>query len=223
MFLNTSKVKQKDSVGHSQIQDGRSMEATKKRKTMTEQHADMQWPAKPIPSFDATLQTYPWPYGSDELLKERSIVRQILEIGHSIRMPNLKWTGLLCLHTPPGIGLLGMPISVEEAFIDSDGKRNMLVDRAHEHFNTSWKLEVLALIKKITDGCDETTRQRQHFLLYERTEEHLYATVDNIDKLRSLFDRLKPETIALVFRCNTTNEIRRAMVYPTTAYCFLTI
>jgi hypothetical protein len=114
-----------------------------------------------------------------------------------------------------------MRVTVDEAFIESESKRNLLVDRTHEHFNTTWKLEVQAMMNNTNQVQDERARQRLRFALYEKTEEHLYDTVDKIDKMRSLYDSLKPETINLVRRCSTTNEIRRSMVMPTEVTSFL--
>ena len=198
------------------------MDTNKKRKyTASVDSIDIDWPAKAIPSFDSTLKLYSWPYGSAAVLEERIIVKDLLEIAHSIRMPELKWVGIAGFYSSNGIGLLGMRLSVDEAFVDSELKRISLVDLAHEHFNTTWKLEVQAMTSKANDGRDEHARQRQRFMFYEKTEEHLYATVDKIDKMRSLYDSLKPETIDLVRRCSTTNEIRRSMVVPTEVCTFL--
>lgn len=197
------------------------MNTSKKRKTTTVEREQNDWPIKAIPSFDSTLNIYPWPYGPAAVLEERRTVRQLLEVAHSIRMPELKWAGLAGFYSSNGIGMLGMRLSVDEAFIDSEAKRNTLVDRAHELFNTTWKLEVQAIMNNSSDGDDEQARLRVNFMFYERTEEHLYATVDKLDKLRSLYISLKPETIELIRRCSTTNEIRRSMVVPTEAYAFL--
>jgi hypothetical protein len=197
------------------------MNTSKKRKTTTVEREQNDWPIKAIPSFDSTLNIYPWPYGPAAVLEERRTVRQLLEVAHSIRMPELKWAGLAGFYSSNGIGMLGMRLSVDEAFIDSEAKRNTLVDRAHELFNTTWKLEVQAIMNNSSDGNDEQARLRVNFMFYERTEEHLYATVDKLDKLRSLYISLKPETIELIRRCSTTNEIRRSMVVPTEACAFL--
>jgi hypothetical protein len=197
------------------------MNTIKKRKTHTVESEHSDWPVKAIPSFDSTLNVYPWPYGPAAVLEERATVRQLLEVAHSIRMPELKWAGIPGFYSANGIGVLGMRLSVDEAFIDSEAKRNTLVDRAHELFNTTWKLEVQAITNRANDSNDDQARLRLRFLFYERTEEHLYSTVDKIDKLRSLYVLLKPETIELIKRCSTTNEIRRSMVVPTEVYAFL--
>ena len=199
-----------------------SMQKSKKIKyTMSSNSVDMEWPAKAIPSFDSTLKAYSWPYGPGVLLEERSTMKQLLELAHSIRMPELNWAGFAGFYSSNGIGILGMRLSVDEAFVDSETKRNALVDRAHDLFNTTWKLEVQAMTIKGNVGVDQETRQTQQFIFYEKTEDHLYATVDKIDKLRSLYDNLKPETIDLVRRCSTTNEIRRSMIVPTEVCAFL--
>jgi hypothetical protein len=197
------------------------MDTSKRRRTITLERDDSDWPPKAIPSFDSTLIVYPWSYGPAAVLQERSTIRQLLELAHSIRMPNLKWAVLPGFCSSNGIGLLGMRVTVDEAFIDSEAKRNTLVDRAHEHFNTTWKLEVQAITATANEVNEERVRQRMRFVLYEKTEEHLYETVDKIDNMRSLYGSLKPETINLVRRCSTTNEIRRSMVMPTEVASFL--
>jgi len=197
------------------------MDTSKKRKIIAFERYDSNWPTKAIPSLDSTLIVYPWSYGSTAVLQERSNIRQLLELAHSIRMPNLKWACLPGFCSSNGIGILGMRVTIDEAFIESESKRNLLVDRTHEHFNTTWKLEVQAMMNNTNLVNDERAQQSLRFTMYEKTEEHLYDTVDKIDKMRSLYDSLKPETINLVRRCSTTNEIRRSMVMPTEVTSFL--
>ncbi len=170
------------------------------------------WPGKALPSLDPTLQPYAWPYGPGELIEERHTIGKILELAHSIRMPNLKWPGLASFYSNQGVGLLGMMLTAEEAFVDSDVKRNMLVDRVHHYFNIDWKMEVQAMTSNPNDGMAEQKRQSLRLVHYHLTEDHLYDTVNKIDRLRSLFDSLKPETIDLVRRCATHNDIKRSML-----------
>lgn len=198
------------------------MDVSKKRKYNA--HATgstSNWPLKAIPSLDSTLKLYYFPHGPAALLEERSTVRQLLEVAHSIRMPELNWVGFNGFCSSNGIGLLGMRLSVDEAFVDSETKRNALVDRAHDHFNTSWKLEVQAMAQDTCANGDKNARYGAPFLLYEKTEEHLYATIDKIDKMRVLYEILRPETVDLLRRCITTNEIRRAMAFPMEVNTFL--
>jgi hypothetical protein len=179
------------------------------------------WPAKALPSFDSTLHTYYWPHGPNALLEERRTVHDILQAAHLLRMPVLEWPGVAASYSCAGVGFLGMHLSVDEAFIEADTKRNMLVDRAHQNFNTTWKLEVQALTCDLHDGLSSTERAALRFQHYELTEEYLYATVDKIDAMRVLFDSLKPETVALIGRCRTTNELRRSMVVTVSPCLFL--
>jgi hypothetical protein len=193
-----------------------------KRKRMPEGEAPTGfWPAKALPSFDSTLQTYCWPYGPNELLEERRTVKRILEAAHSVRMPVLEWPGVAATYSCAGVGFLGMHLSVDEAFVEAETKRNMLVDRAHQCFNTTWKMEVLALTCNLNDGLNDRERAALRFRHYELTEEYLYAIVDKIDAMRVLFDNLKPETVGLIGRCRTTNELRRSMVVTVTPSVFL--
>jgi hypothetical protein len=179
------------------------------------------WPSKALPSFDSTLHTYLWPHGPQALLEERKTVLRILEVAQSVRMPMLEWPGFAAAYTCAGVGFLGMHLSVDEAFIEADTKRNMLVDRAHMHFNTTWKLEVLALTGDLNDGLSVNERAELRFRHYELTEENLYAVVDKIDTMRALFYSLQPETVDLVRCCRTTNELRRSMVVTITPCVFL--
>lgn len=174
--------------------------------------APAPWPGKALPSLDPTLQPYPWPYGPGALIDERSIIGSILEIAHSIRMPNLKWPGLAAYYSSQGIGLLGMTLSSDEAFVDSDDKRNMLVDRVHHFFNVDWKMEVQAMTSNPNDGLSATKRESLRVVHYHLTEDHLYDTVNKIDRMRSLYDSLKPETVDLVRRCATHNDLKRSML-----------
>ena len=181
------------------------------------------WPNKALPSLDPTLQPYAFPYGPAALIDERNLVCNILELAHSIRMPNLKWPSLTAYYNNQGIGLLGMTISSDEAFVDSEDKRNLLVDRVHHFFNVDCKMEVQAMTSNPNDGMSETKRQSMRVVHYHLTEDHLYDTVNKIDRLRSLFDSLKPETVDLIRRCTTHKEIKRSMLVtyrPQTALFF---
>jgi len=179
------------------------------------------WPPLAIPSLDATLPLYVWPHGPEQLVQERRTVKSILETAHELRMPVLQWPSLAVSRSYCGIGFLGMSLSVDEVFVDSTAKRNMLVDRAHQCFNTTWKLEVQALTCNAGDGLDDAAREQQRFANYEMTKDHLYLTVDKIDGLRGLYGSLRPETVALLACCGSTNEVRRSMVMSTEPCVFL--
>lgn len=184
----------------------------RKRDTTGPAQRPHEWPVKALPSFDSTLHTFTWPHGPAALLEERRTVKEILEAAQSLRMPVVQWPGMAVMSSCCGTGFLGMSVSVDECFVESQAKRNLLVDRAHQLFNTIWKLEVQALTCNAHDWLDEPARVSQRFQHYDMTEEHLYATVDKIDSMRALYDNLKPETVDLMRRCATTNEIRRSMV-----------
>jgi len=188
------------------------MAAGHKRKAEAESALHSEWPAQPLPSLDPTLQTYEFRYGPAALLEERRIVTSMFDLAHSIRMPVLEWPGLSSFFSHKGIGLLGMELSCEEGFVDSDEKRNMLVDRLHTYFNTQWKMEVLAITSNPNDGLSAEKRRSARVMHYAKTLDHLYASVDKIDLLRSLFDSLRPETVDLIMRCRSNTEIRRSML-----------
>jgi len=90
----------------------------------------------------------------------------------------------------------------------------MLVDRVHHYFNVDWKMEVQAMTSNPNDGMSAQKRQSVRTMHYQLTEDHLYDTVNKIDRLRSLYDSLKPETVDLVRRCRTTDDVRRSMLAP---------
>jgi hypothetical protein len=136
-------------------------------------------------------------------------------------MPSLSWTGLAAHYIHEGVGLLGMLMSCDDAFVGSHAQRNMLVDRAHHYFNGEWKLEVLALTGNTSDTRDTATRDSVRLLYYHLTEDHLYDVVDKVDQLHSMHNSLKPETIDLVGRCRTTTDVKHVMVAPTDPASFL--
>lgn len=171
-----------------------------------------EWIAKALPSLDPSLQSYAWPYGPGALIDERAKIAKILEVAHSIRIPQLEWPGIATYYSDKGIGLLGMVIKPEEVFVDSDELRNILVDRVHHYFNIDWKMEVLAITSNPNDGMHAVKRQSLRVLHYQLTEEHLYNTVNKIDMLRSLYEGLKPETVDLIRRCTSHAELKRSMV-----------
>lgn len=184
--------------------------SSKRQRTLDPIKGHSDWPGKALPSLDPTLQPYAWTYGPAALIDERGMVNKILEIAHSIRMPSLKWPCLASYYSNNGIGLLGMMLSPEDAFVDSDEKRNMLVDRVHHYFNVDWKMEVQAMTCNTSENM--ANRKSVRSMHYHLTEEHLYETVDKIDRLYSLFETLKPETVDLIRRCKTTNDVRRSML-----------
>lgn len=190
------------------------MAGNKKRKEMTAPSAgDGSWHLKALPTLDSTLHPYRWPYGPAALVQERSTVTKILERAHEIRMPSLRaWPHLPISNYRNGIGFLGMYMSQEDVFVNSDHRRNMLVDRAHQCFNVDWKLEVQALSANADDGLDAGQRASMRYLHYQMAEEHLYQVVDGIDTLQGLYDELKPETVELINRCACTIDVKRSMV-----------
>ena len=173
------------------------------------------WPTKAIPSLDPSLQHFSWPYGPAALVQERGIVARILKTAHTIRMPELKWPGLAACYSHEGVGLLGMRMSSDDAFVGSHAKRNELVDRAHHYFNCEWKMEVLALTSTANYSQDAELRDSVRVLHYNLAEEHLHDVVDCIDQLHSMHMSLQPETRDLLARCRTANDVKRAMLAPT--------
>lgn len=189
------------------------MDSSKKRQRPAETSpGQFEWIGKALPSLDPTLQPYAWPYGPGPLIEERATVARILEIAHSIRMPQLQWPGLAAYYSNQGVGLLGMIMTSDEAFVESDEKRNLLVDRVHHYFNVDWKMEVQAMTSNLRDGMSAAKRQSLRIVHYQLTEDHLYDTVNKIDRLRHLFDGLKSETVDLIRRCSSHNEIKRSML-----------
>lgn len=189
------------------------MDSSKKRQRPAETSpAQFEWFGKALPSLDPALQPYAWPYGPGPLIEERATVARILEIAHSIRMPQLQWPGLAAYYSNQGVGLLGMVMTSDEAFVESDEKRNLLVDRVHHYFNVDWKMEVQAMTSNLRDGLSAAKRQSLRIVHYQLTEDHLYDTVNKIDRLRHLFDGLKSETVDLIRRCSSHNEIKRSML-----------
>jgi hypothetical protein len=177
------------------------------------------WPTKAIPSLDPGLQHFSWPYGPAALIEERGVVARILKTAHTIRMPALKWPGHASCYSHEGVGLLGMRMSSDDAFVATPAKRNELVDRAHHYFNCEWKMEVRALSTG-SIAQPEEARDSMRLLHYNLTEEHLYDVVDHIDQLHSMHMSLKPETRDLLARCRTANEVKRAMVAPSDPAAF---
>lgn len=173
------------------------------------------WPTRAIPTLDPTLLPYAWSYGSGALVDERKLLRTLMQKGTELRLPVLDWPCLPASYERDGIGFLGMFLSDKDVFVDSQVKRNMLVDRAHQYFNLQWKFEVQALCSNLNDGLDHLQRTHMQFLNYQRTEIHLYKVVDTIDLMRDIHDRLKPETVDLIKRSHTHRELTTSMLMPT--------
>ena len=193
------------------------MSQTKKQKTHTHDTGSTYgaWPAKAIPTLDPTLLPYTWPYASSALVEERNLIRTLAKLAGDLRVPIVEWPCVPPAYERDGIGFLGMYLSDRDLFVDSQLKRNMLVDRAHQYFNLQWKFEVQALSSDPTNGLDHVQRARVQFMNYKRTETHLHKVVDTIDTMRDIHDRLKPETKDLIQRSHTLTELTTSMLMTT--------
>ena len=102
------------------------------------------WSEKLLPSCDNSVQSYCWNQGARELIAERKRVAEILALRVQAKRGPESMLNQNQRVERQGIGYLGISMSFQEAFIDSDAKRITLMDRAHTYFNAQWKRDVIS-------------------------------------------------------------------------------
>jgi sucrose-6-phosphatase len=105
------------------------------------------WRERLLPTCDNSVQSYCWNHGARELIAERKRVAEILAL--RVQAKRGPW------HVErQGIGYLGISMSFQEAFIDSDTERITLMDRVHTYFNAQWKRDVISF-QQLPETCGD--------------------------------------------------------------------
>ena len=181
-----------------------------------------EWIEKPLPRSDDRVQCYCWNHGARELIAERTRVAEILALHAKAKRGPWHREDL----KRQGIGYLGIPMSFQEAFIDSDAKRITLVDRVHTYFNSRWKRDVISFQQessyhhtRFPDASDRDSDarieawRREILMRYEEVEGHFTMLLENLVLMQALYEELKPETRDLINRCTSHEQLDKSMLF----------
>jgi hypothetical protein len=162
------------------------------------------WPVQKVHPFT-------WPYGPRELIAERKRVLEIMALRAKIERPvdhNGKPTQT------------GYPMSFKDAFIEDDYARSwmMLEIQNFRDWRSVTVKEHLHTFPVGPSGTAELRAKRQADwcasmnVCYGWTQRFLNQTNDNLLEMHALCAELKPETLALVKRCSSYEELDRSML-----------
>jgi hypothetical protein len=159
----------------------------------------VEWPEKILPTRDDGIQAFSWNYGARELVAEMKRVSQILVLRAKLEKP--------CDRKD----YLSFPMSLQEAFIDSDAKRIELIDRLHIYFNSNWKRDVVStILERSQQGTKGWTEAIQ--ASYKHAVSIFVMNHENLLLMQALHEELKPETQDLIRRCTNHKQIERSML-----------
>jgi hypothetical protein len=163
------------------------------------------WPA------ETRVQPFTWPYGPRELIAERKKVCEIMALRAQVEKP-VDWN-----RNPTKTGY---PLSFQDAFVEDDDIRIYLMLEI-KNFR-DWRREV---VKERLDsfpvgpnGTAERKAKREFEYceamkqVYGWTNGFLAQTYDKLLEMQALCSELKPETLALVKRCSSHEELDRSML-----------
>ena len=163
------------------------------------------WPEKKRP------QPFTWPHGTRELIAERKRILEIMALRVKVEKP-VDWNG-----NPTNTGY---PLSFQDAFIRNDNNFTWLMLDL-QGFRDWRKLAVRENLASFPDGPSGTAelkKKRQADwcasmnVVYGRTEVLLQQSVNNLLEIQALCSELKPETLALVKRCSSYEQLDRSML-----------
>lgn len=186
------------------------------------------WPAGP------SVQPFTWPYGPRELIAERQRVREILLLRAKVEKPAGYWN---CNLTKTGYEL-----SFQETFVQDDHARVTLMKQIESSRDWRSEIvkerldtfPVLPVSPNPTTAfptgrhpgsyvCLQMKAEAEHAqasaewcvsinATYGWTLGFLQQTSDNLLGMQALCSELKPETLGLVRRCDTPEELDRSML-----------
>jgi hypothetical protein len=181
--------------------------------TATDREAKLQlalalapaWPAEP------RVQPFTWPYGPRELIAERKKVCEIMALRAQVEKP-LDWN-----RNPT---ITGYPLSFQHAFVEDDNDRVWLMDEIKDF--RDWRREVVKeRLDSFPVGPNGTAERKAKRELeyceamkqvYGWTKGFLAQTNDKLLEMQALCSELKPETLALVKRCSSHEELDCSML-----------
>ena len=165
-------------------------------------------PAWPV---ETGVQPFTWPYGPRELIAERKRVAEIMTLRVKVEKP-LDWNG----HPT----ITGYPLSFQDAFVPNDNTRiwlmleinsfqdwrSLVVKQRLDTFPVGPSGTAERRAKRESDWCAEMN------VYYGWIKGFLAQTSNNLLEMQALCSELKPETLALVKRCSSYEELDRSMM-----------
>jgi len=162
------------------------------------------WPA------ETGVQPFTWPYGPRELIAERKRVAEIMTLRVKVEKP-VDWNG----HPT----ITGYPLTFHDAFVPDDDTRTWLMKDINSR---DWRsLVVEERLNTFPVGPHGTAERRAKResdwsasmnLYYGWIKGFLGQTSNNLLEMQALCSELKPETLALVKRCSSYEELDRSMM-----------
>ena len=163
------------------------------------------WPEKP--------KTHPfaWPYGPHELIAERNRVAQIMVLRVKVEKP-MDHNGSPTKY--------GYPMSFKDAFMqdDTDFAYMILEIENYRDWRSLTVKEHLHTFPVGPSGTAEIRARRERDwcasmnFYYNLTEAVLQKIRNNLLEMYALCSELKPETLALVKRCSSYEQLDRSML-----------
>ena len=163
------------------------------------------WPNKP------KAQPFAWPHGPHELIAERNRVAQIMALRVKVEKP-MDHNG-----TPTKYGY---PMSFKDAFMQDNSDLALMILEI-ENFRDWRSLTVKEHLHTFPVGPSGTAEIRARRerdwcasmnFYYNLTEAVLQKIRNNLLEMYALCSELKPETLALVKRCSSYEQLDRSML-----------
>jgi hypothetical protein len=150
------------------------------------------WSNKHLLKHDDSLQTFAWPYNTGALIEELEHISEIADLHEKVQEP-----------TELG-GCFSVPMHFQDAFIDSHEFMVDLLDRVTMSWNNSAQ-EQIVILHQGKNSENEVVSYKTANVIFKRTRERLL-------RMRSLYEKLKPETQDLVQRCGSFLQIENSML-----------
>ena len=162
------------------------------------------WPVVAVQPFTCS-------YGTSELIAERKRILEIMALRVKVEKP-VDWNG-----NPT---MTGYPMSFQDAFIQDQHAREWMMEEI-ENFRDWRSLTVKQHLHTFPVGPSGTAELRAKRqadwcasmnVYYGWTQRFLNQTNDNLLEMHALCAELKPETLTLVKRCSSYEELDRSML-----------
>lgn len=177
-----------------------------------EMQLKLQYVLKIAPAWPVEcVQPFTWPYGPRELIAERKKVAEIMLLRAKVEKP---------VDHNGNPTKTGYPMSFQNAFVTDDYARTyqMLDVEAFRDWRSLLVKEHLHTFPVGPSGTAERRAKRESDwcasmnVYYGWIKGLLAQTSNNLLEMQALCSELKPETLALVKRCSSYEELDRSML-----------
>ena len=178
-----------------------------------EMHLKLQYVLKIAPAWPVQkgVQPFTWPYGPRELIAERKRILEIMALKVKVEKP-VDWN-----HNNTKTGYY---MTFQDSFVQDDNAREwlMLDFEASRDWRTLVLKEHLHTFPVGPCGTAELRAKRESDwcasmnIYFGFIKGFLAKTSNNLLEMQALCSELKPETLALVKRCSSYEELDRSML-----------